>query len=216
MVQRIEESVGRRGLRQRLFAFAYRRAGNEILLAGVADHKRRLLVPLRGTVIEFGPGTGANLAWLTPESVRWIGIEPNTFMHGALLQTAAHYEICGELRATTAEASGLPDACADAVISTHVLCSVTDPAAACREALRLLRPGGVFVSIEHVAGPPGSRLRQLQRAIRPVWSRVADGCHPDRDLESAIRAAGFSRIEITTFRIGAPVVSPHIAGQAWK
>lgn len=216
MIHLVDDSAGRRGLRQRIFAFAYRRAANDAVLSGVAEYRRLLLPPLQGTVVEFGPGTGANLAWLTAGAVRWIGIEPNTFMHEPLLQAATRYGIQGELHTTTAEASGLFDGCADAVISTHVMCSVTDAAAAYREALRLLRPGGVFVFIEHVGAPQGSGLRLLQRTIRPLWSLAADGCHPDRDLEASLRLAGFSRLEITSFRVRVPVVSPHIAGQAWK
>ncbi|MBL8147133.1 MAG: class I SAM-dependent methyltransferase [Anaerolineae bacterium] len=216
MIHQVHDSAGRRGLRQRIFSYAYRRVANDELLSGVAEYRRRLLAPLQGTVVEFGPGTGANLAWFNAEAVRWIGIEPNLFMHGPLLQAAAQYGIQGELHTTTAEATGLPAACADAVISTHVMCSVTDAPAACREALRLLRPGGVFAFIEHVGAPHGSGLRRLQRGIRPVWGLVADGCHPDRDLEATIHTVGFSRVEITPFRIRVPVVSPHIAGQAWK
>ncbi len=185
MVHQVGNGTGRRGLRQRAFAFAYRTAMSDDLMGEVADYKQKLLAPLRGTVVELGPGTGANFTWLTPGGIHWIG-------------------------------RGLPGACADAVISTHVLCSVTDVGAAYREALRLLRPGGVFAFVEHVGAPQGTGLRRLQRFIRPAWGWVADGCHPDRDLEAAIRAAGFASVEITRFRIAAPVVSPHIAGQAWK
>jgi SAM-dependent methyltransferase len=216
MVHQVGNGTGRRGLRQRAFAFAYRTAMSDDLMGEVADYKQKLLAPLRGTVVELGPGTGANFTWLTPGGIHWIGLEPNIFMHGALLDAAARRGISGELRAATAEQSGLPGACADAVISTHVLCSVTDVGAAYREALRLLRPGGVFAFVEHVGAPQGTGLRRLQRFIRPAWGWVADGCHPDRDLEAAIRAAGFASVEITRFRIAAPVVSPHIAGQAWK
>ena len=216
MVHRVDDAAGRRGLRQRVFAFAFRAAVSDERMGAVADFKRKLLGPLRGTVVEFGPGTGANLAWLTADAVHWIGIEPNLFMHDTPLRAAAHFGVRGELHATTAEASGLADGCADAVVSTHVMCSVTDTAAAYREALRLLRPGGVLVFVEHVGAQPGSRQRRLQRAIQPVWSWVADGCHPDRNLEASIRAAGFERVEVTAFQISVPVVSPHIAGQAWK
>lgn len=216
MIHQVDGAAGRRGFRQRMFARVYRSASNVTLSEGVAEHKRRLLGPLRGIVVEFGPGTGDNFAWLTPDAVNWIGLEPNLFMHEALLQAAAQAGIQGELRAATAEASGLPDACADAVISTHVMCSVADVMAAYHEALRLLRPGGVFAFIEHVGAAKGTRQRTVQRLITPLWSLAADGCHPDRDLEASIRAAGFSRIELTAFRIRVPVVSPHIAGQAWK
>ena len=207
---------GRRGLRQRLFAAMYRSAMSDDRMGEIVPHKQRLLVPLRGIVVEFGPGTGANFDYLNPAAVHWIGVEPNVFMHGALREGAAAHGIAGELRTSTAEATGLPDACADAVISTHVMCSVTDVPSAYAEALRLLRPGGVFCFVEHVAGPPGSGMRRVQRLIQPVWGVVADGCHPDRDLAAAIRTAGFAEVEISAFRIAAPVVSPHIAGRAWK
>lgn len=217
MVHRIEGSEqGRRGLRQRLFAAMYRGAMSDDRLGEVAAYKQRLLRPLTGTVVEFGPGTGANFEYLTPGAVQWIGVEPNVFMHRTLLEAAAARGIAGELRTATAEVSGLPDGYADAVLSTHVMCSVTDVPAAYAEVLRLLRPGGVFCFVEHVAGPPGSGLRRWQRLIQPLWRIVADGCQPDRDLEASIRAAGFTSVEITAFRIAAPIVSPHITGRAWK
>lgn len=216
MVEPIKDGRGRRGLRQRLFAFAYRSAMSDSLMGEVADYKRRLLGPLKGTIVELGPGAGANFAYFEASAVNWIGVEPNLFMHGALLHEAQKHGVHGELRAATAEATGLPDACADAVVSTHVMCSVDDSMAAYHEVLRLLRPGGVFVFVDHVGAAKGSLLRRLQRVIRPAWRAVADGCHPDRDLEVSLRAAGFSDLDIDHFSIAAPVVSPHIAGSAHK
>lgn len=216
MVKEIEDARGRRGPRQRLFAWAYRSAVSDTLMGEVADHKRRLIGPLRGSIVEFGPGTGANFAYLQASAIDWIGVEPNIFMHAALLAEAGRQGIRGELRAGTAEASGLPDACADAVISTHVMCSVGDARAAYHEVLRLLKPGGLFVFVDHVGAPKGSLLRRIQRAIRPVWSFAGDGCHPDRDLELSLRAAGFAAIDLAHFSIAAPIVGPHIAGSARK
>ncbi len=216
MVKEIEDERGRRGLRQRLFAFAYRTAMSDSLMGEVADYKRRLLKPLSGTVVEFGPGTGANFTYLNASAIDWIGVEPNIFMHAALLHEADKYGVRGELCAGAAEATGLPDACADAVISTHVMCSVDDAQRAYHEVLRLLKPGGVFVFVEHVGAPKGSLLRGVQRALRPAWKIVADGCHPDRNLELSLRAAGFAEVQIDRFSIAAPIVSPHIAGSARK
>lgn len=216
MVKEVEGAHGRRGLRQRLFAYAYRNAVNDSLMGEVTDYKRRLLGPLRGSVVEFGPGTGANFAYLDASAVGWIGVEPNIFMHAALLKEASRRGIRGELHTGTAESSGLPDACADAVISTHVMCSVDDALTAYHEVLRLLKPGGLYVFIDHVSAPKGSLLRGIQRAIRPAWQFAGDGCHPDRDLEASLRAAGFASIDIAHFSIAAPIVGPHIAGSARK
>lgn len=216
MVHRIEGKGGRRGPRHWLFAAVYRSSVTDARMGEVQVHKRRLLSPLHGTVVEFGPGTGANFAYFDPNTVNWIGVEPNLHMHAALLHAAEQHGIRGELTAATAEASGLPDAYADAVVSTHVMCSVTDTQAAYREALRLLKPGGVFAFVEHVGAPQGSVQRRIQRAIQPVWSFAADGCHPDRDLEAILRSSGFATVEITRFFLSLPIVSPHIAGLAWK
>jgi len=110
----------------------------------------------------------------------------------------------------------MPDASVDAVVSTLVLCSVDGHRDALAEILRVLRPGGRFVFIEHVGAPEGTWLRRLQRWIRPLWKPVADGCRPDRDTGDRILEAGFERVEMDRFRLPLPVVSPHVAGTAWK
>lgn len=102
----------------------------------------------------------------------------------------------------------------------QVLCSVGNQAAALREALRVLRPGGFLVFLEHVAAPPGDRLRAWQQRLQPVVGFVARGCCCVRDTLTAIRAAGFSSVEAEEFRLPmwlpAAVIAPHVAGVAVK
>jgi ubiquinone/menaquinone biosynthesis C-methylase UbiE len=109
------------------------------------------------------------------------------------------------------------DESVDAVVCTIVLCSVRDLSATLGEIRRVLRPGGRFVFMEHVAAPRGTGLRRVQRLLRPVWQFLADGCTPDRETDAAIRAAGFSHVEIERFRLPREVsvlAGPHIAGEA--
>lgn len=40
---------------------------------------------LHGNILEIGPGTEPNLRYY-PDDVRWIGIEPNTYMYSYLQQ----------------------------------------------------------------------------------------------------------------------------------
>src|ERR1700733_7724917 len=89
--------------------------------------KRRLFADLPPTVVEIGPGTGANLRHYRP-GTRLIAIEPNRHMHSPLRKAAQRYGIELELREEGAAAVGLPDASVDAVVSTLVLCTVPDPA----------------------------------------------------------------------------------------
>src|SRR5258708_5220629 len=89
------------------------------------DRKQRLLCDLRGTILEIGPGTGANLKYYGP-GVRWIGFEPNLYMHADVRREAEWRNITIDLRQGAAERLDFEAGSADAVVSTLVLCSVED------------------------------------------------------------------------------------------
>jgi ubiquinone/menaquinone biosynthesis C-methylase UbiE len=179
----------------------------------VAARKRALFADLHGDVLEIGPGVGANLP-LLPPSIRWIGIEPNPQAHRYVIQRAAKQGMTIDLRVGIAEALDVPDASMDAVIGTLVLCSIRDPEAALREVLRVLKPGGRFVFMEHVAAPRGSWLRRVQRLVRPIWKCVTDGCHLDRETWAVIQAAGFAEVNVERFWLPVGFAAPHIIGTA--
>jgi SAM-dependent methyltransferase len=200
------------GLYQKLFAHGLA-LGDDAQHRLYGDRKRRLFSGLEGTVVEIGPGTGVNLPYL-PDDIEWIGLEPNPHMHPFLREQLAGRPIDGALRTAPAQDTGLPAASADVVISTLVLCSVPALDATLAELRRILRPGGRLLFIEHVAAPRDTWLYTLQRGIRPVWTRLADGCHPDRDTGAALEGAGFSSVTVDAFETGLPVVSPHIVGTA--
>src|SRR5207302_10405044 len=103
----------------------------------------------------------------------------------------------------------------DYAITTLVLCSVVDQHRALSEILRVLKPGGKLVFIEHVAAQPGTWLRRLQAAVKPLWRRMGDGCHPDRDTRAVIERSGLTVLDIEGFAAPLPVVR-HIAGCAIK
>jgi len=121
-----------------------------------------------------------------------------------------------ELMTGTAEDIPLADESVDAAVSTLVLCSVDNLSDALTEIKRVLKPDGRFLFIEHVAAPEKSLLRSVQHGIEPLWKRMADGCHPDRETWKAIEDAGFGNVEIEHFRLSLPVVGPHIMGTAVK
>jgi len=186
----------------------------------IADRKQRLFANLAGTVLEIGPGNGVNFAYLPDGVRRWIGIEPNPHMHEQLREAGAQRGIEADFRAVAAAGMEVDDESVDAVLSTLVLCSVPDPNAVVRDIHRILRPGGRFVFIEHVAAPRRSKLRHLQRFVKPLWWYFADGCCPDRELGEVIRRGGFADVHIDEFtvpkEVAPAVVSPHVAGVAVK
>ncbi|HEV8613042.1 MAG TPA: class I SAM-dependent methyltransferase [Gemmatimonadales bacterium] len=181
----------------------------------VAERKRTLLGDIPGDVLEIGPGAGPNLRYY-PAGVRWIGIEPNPYMHPYLREAAERRGLGIEIRSATAEQIPAEDSSVDTVVSTLVLCSVRDPAATLREIVRVLRPGGRFVFLEHVAAPPGTKLRRMQNLLCPLWKVIADGCHPNRETGRTIEQAGFDRVHYEPFRLPLGPVGPQIAGFAIK
>lgn len=180
-------------------------------------HKQSLFGNLPPTVVELGPGVGANLRYL-PAGTRLIAVEPNPAMHERLRARAARAHIDLELHATGAERLDLPDASVDAVLSSLVLCTVADPAAVVAEVHRVLRPGGRYAFLEHVAAPDGTALRRLQRASRRPWGWTFEGCSCERDLQAVVEAAGFAETDIDAYRLRSPFlqVNTQIAGVARK
>lgn len=177
--------------------------------------KREMFGGLPRTVLELGAGDGANFRYLAP-GTRVIAIEPNVHMHRWLRARAARHGIHVDVRAATAEALPLADGTVDAVISSLVLCTVPDPVRALAEVRRVLRPGGRFWCIEHVAAPEGTVLAGLQRALRRPWRWLFEGCETCRDTARQLREAGFASVEVTPFTLPtvfAPI-RPQIAAVA--
>ena len=190
--------------------------GNAKYEKNIADRKRTLFAQVQGDVLEIGPGTGPNLSYY-PTDIHWIGVEPNPFMHSYLSKEAERLGLDIDLRSGNAQQLDVEDNSMDAVVSTLVLCSVDNLAATLQEVLRVLKPGGRFYFVEHVAAPEGTGLRRIQRWVRPFWKTLGDGCHPDRETWVAIEKAGFEHVSYQHFRADLPpIVSPQIIGIATK
>jgi len=153
--------------------------------------RQSLVAPLRGRILEIGPGRGVNLPHYPPEA-EWVGIEPAGSKHRAIRRRARQLGRSVRLHAAGAEEIPLADASVDAVAGTFVLCSVRDVRAALAEIRRVLRPGATFVFLEHVAAPAGTRTRRLQH----VWTRVPFAqCRPDQHTGEILKGADFTRVD---------------------
>jgi len=178
-------------------------------------HKASVFTDLPTRVVELGPGVGANLRYLAP-GTRLLAIEPNPYMHAPLRRAAARHGVDVEIRSVVGERIDLPDDSAETVISSIVLCTVSDPAVVISEIRRILRPGGHYCFLEHVAARAGTPTRWAQRVLRRPWAWVFEGCSCERDLAAVIKSAGFSEVEITPYRIHSPFLpfNTHIVGRA--
>jgi SAM-dependent methyltransferase len=179
--------------------------------------KRAIYRELPSTVVEIGPGAGANLRYYEPRT-RLIAIEPNPAMHQRLRKKALRHAIDLQIKSARGEKIDLPDDSIAAVVGTLVLCSVDNPRQVVSEVHRILRPGGRFIFLEHVAGLPGTPLRGLQDYLRHGWSWIFDGCHLNRETHRVIEQAGFSKVEMDCFMMKSKLLpfAPHIFGVAVK
>jgi ubiquinone/menaquinone biosynthesis C-methylase UbiE len=139
----------------------------------------------RGRVLDLGCGTGRNLPRFDP-SETVVGLDPNL----QLLDAARRRAPERPLVAGRAEALPFRSGAFDTVASGLVFCSVADPPAGLAEVRRVLRPDGRLRMLEHVRSVH-PLVARWQDAIQPVWTWLAGGCHPNRNTEGAVEAAGF-------------------------
>lgn len=165
-------------------------------------------------MLEVGAGHGANLQhYRAAEDL--ILIEPDPAMRARLAERAQLARVRTEILDAGAEALPMPDASVDVVVCAYVLCTVPDVAAALAEVSRVLRPGGELRFLEHVRADGAAG--RFADTIEPIWRRAAAGCHPNRDTEAALVAAGFGVRQIERFRPPVPLAArlmPMIQGYA--
>ena len=199
----------------RWFAAGYDAGLARTEAAGLANRRRALLAHARGTTVELGAGTGANLDHYPPAVDDLLLAEPGPHMRARLLRRLERLERRVRVLDAPAEALPVADASADTVVSTLVLCTVGDVDATFREVARVLRPGGRLLFLEHVraADPKAARVQDL---VTPIWRLAADGCHPNRDIAAALERSPLDVEELEHGRLPKVVgpVRPLIWGVA--
>ncbi|GIH23238.1 ubiquinone/menaquinone biosynthesis methyltransferase [Acrocarpospora phusangensis] len=148
---------------------------------------------VRGHVVEIGVGSGLNIP-LYPGDVTVVGVELSERMLSLARRRAVRAGLGDRVELVQGDAQrlSLSDGVADTVLSTFTMCTIPDPAAAAREAHRVLKPGGRFVLAEH--GPSSNPLlRTAMRLIEPLTVRK-DADYLTRDPRPYLEEAGF-RIE---------------------
>jgi ubiquinone/menaquinone biosynthesis C-methylase UbiE len=199
----------------RLFAAAYDRGLKATEEAGLGRMRAELLAGAAGRTLELGAGTGINLD-LYPDAVEdLVLIEPDPHMAKRMRERLTRSSRQASIVEAPAERLPLESDSFETAVSTLVLCTVPDPAAAIAELERVLKPGGRLLFIEHVRSEDPALAGWQDRLEKP-WRFLADGCHCNRDTLATLAA---SRLEIGTVEHGKlpktpPIVRPLIRGSA--
>ena len=178
--------------------------------------RMELLSEVDGEVLEVGAGTGVNLQYYSQNISRLVLCEPDAAMRKQLelkLQNSARSS--AEISSCAAERLNVADNSIDCLVSTLVLCSVTDPQQSFKEAFRVLKQGGKLILMEHVAAERSSRLYFWQQLWQPLWRRAACNCHLTRQTGRSLERAGFILYTRAEVMSGGPsIASPMIVGHA--
>jgi ubiquinone/menaquinone biosynthesis C-methylase UbiE len=186
-------------------------------LAGLQP-MQRLMNPLReevagqasGHVLEVGAGSGRNFPYYVPERVERVeAVEPDASMLRYARQREALACVSIPLVQAPAEALPFANATFDCAVATLVFCSVFDPPRALRELLRVLKPGGCLLLVEHVRSPHWLAAH-VQDLLVPLTTRLAGNCHWNRDTEHLVTESGFDIRSVRRLGTGIqPVIVLH-------
>ena len=144
-------------------------------------------LPDTGLVCDIGAGTG-----VVSERLVAPGRDVCAFDLSIEMVSQAASRLPGRIAVADAERIPVADGSVDAVTFVWVLHHVGNLERALREAHRMLRPGGVVVSISGMSNP-------AQDDMAPIFERLSDALRPERRAQSmavaeVAEAVGFSVI----------------------
>ncbi|XP_007441241.2 methyltransferase-like protein 7A isoform X2 [Python bivittatus] len=173
-------------------------------------------------LLEIGVGTGTNFKFY-PSGSRVTCVDYNPNFEKFLLESMAknthlEFENFNFVVTSAEDLSSVPDSSVDVVVGTLLLCSVANVKAALKEVLRVLRPGGAYYFIEHVAADRSTWTYFWQQICDPAWGYLGEGCSVLRETWKDLENAEFSKLNLQHMAapLVVPVVCPHIYGYAMK
>lgn len=197
-----------------LFAWGFKRFAAVADRRGQAEHRRELLAPLSGRVIELGAGSGRNFPHYPSAVDEVVAVEPEPRLRREAERVAAPVPI----RVLPGVADALPaeEASFDAAVASLVLCSVPDPDRALAELRRVLRSGGRLL----VTTPCHGRVRDVAIALARFEAHFDPlGQHlrfyTRRSLRATLAAFAFDDVRLWTFG-GPPLLRRALVARALR
>ena len=172
----------------------------------ILKKRAALLKHAYGNILEIGIGEGTNLSLYPTEISHITAVEayPRKLQNSVVDVT---------LFAESAGALHFDDNIFDTVVSTFSLCSVDNLEQVCAEVYRVLKPGGIFLFLEH--GSANSKLfKKIQHLFNPLYNKYAYGCNIIRSYQDNIRKSG---LDIVYLKINhAPIYPRFLTGYVYE
>ena len=180
-------------------------AGNWRLL-GIVDSvllvnrlRRKQFSKAHGEVLDVGCGTGENFEYLAKaSSVTALDLSEEMIEEARRRRR----QLGADVRLVVGDAQELPfsEARFDTVVSAFSSCTFPDYAAAFREMVRVTKPGGRVLLVEHGRSSVGWIARRQDRNIERVYER--SGCRNNRDVSADLAEAGLEPEEHAVSHLG--------------
>ena len=164
----------------------------DMVFGKVFDHGRKSTIAMAdaigGRVLDVGVGTGLSLSDFS-RSTRLCGVDISEPMlrkaqERVRAQNLTNVEV---LSVMDAKNLAFPDNAFDAVVAQYVITAVPDPERTLDDFVRVLKPGGELILVNHIGAESGSR-RAFELAFAPLARRL--GWRPEFPWQRLVDWAG--------------------------
>lgn len=140
-------------------------------------------------ILEIGIGPGSTLEFYPPTS-RVVGIDISEPMIKQARKKAQRLNSGKEYEFHVMDALNLdfPDNSFDVVLAAYVITTVSDPIRVCQEMLRVAKPGGQIIAINHSRCQNASHLSRIEDILAPLFVRI--GFTTDLDVIGVMEKTG--------------------------
>ncbi|MBT2582887.1 class I SAM-dependent methyltransferase [Planococcus sp. ISL-109] len=159
--------------------------------------RANLVRKAQGHVLEIGFGTGANFRYYK-NAERVDAIEPNPAMSKHAVKRIKKSKTPIYTYQAIAEELPFADNSFDTVVATLVFCTIPEPAKALEEIRRTSKRGAQILLFEHVKMEQ-QMTGKTQEALTPVWKKLCDGCHLNRDTLELVKRSGLEVQKVNSY-----------------
>src|SRR3978361_1184447 len=148
----------------------------DLVFGKVFDHGRQSTIAkadkIGGRILDVGVGTGLSLSDYS-RSTRLCGVDISEPMLRKAQQRVRSLRLCNVEMLAVMDARNLafPDSFFDAVVAQYVITAVPDPEATLDDFIRVLKPGGELILVNHIGAESGPR-RVFELAFAPLARRL--------------------------------------------
>jgi ubiquinone/menaquinone biosynthesis C-methylase UbiE len=174
--------------------------------------RNELLASAHGEVLELGIGTGLNLPHYPDTVTALHAVDPAQLLPKTIAARSTRLSFPVRIQKGTAETLTHANRRFDYVISTWTLCTIPDPVLALQEVGRVLKPGGMFLFMEH-GRSDDRKIAAWQDRLNPIQNMIGCGCNLNRQIDRLITQSGLTIAHLDRFSMQGV---PRLAGEMYR